>query len=736
MLGTIASIRKRSGQVVPFDQQKISNAIWAAVQAVGGKDQERARSLSEEVVRMIRRKYAGGGIPSVEHVQDIVEKVLIESGHAKTAKAYILYREQHKNIREVTKLLRDIAIVDDYLEEQDWRVKENSNMTYSLQGLNVHITQKVISNYWLNSIYPREVREAHLNGEFHIHDLGTLGPYCVGWDLQDLLAVGFRGVRGKVESHPARHFDVALMQVVNFLYTLQGEAAGAQAFSNFDTLLAPFIAYDGLDYGEVKQSVQKFLFNMNVPTRVGFQTPFTNITLDLTAPEYMKNQPAVIGGVAEERSYGEFQREMDMFNRAFAETMVEGDASGRPFTFPIPTYNVTPDFPWDKPELVAVWEMTAKYGIPYFSNFINSDLRPDDVRSMCCRLRLDKRELKKRGGGLFGSNPLTGSVGVVTINLPRIGYEADSEAEFLEILGYRMELARDSLVTKRQVLERFTERGLYPYSRFYLRNIKKGFGEYWKNHFSTIGIIGMNDAEYNLNGLDLTTEEGIAFAVRVLDFMREKLSDFQAQTGSIFNLEATPAEGTSYRLARIDRRLFPELRIYSQERQPPSGDHRTARAPYYANSTQLPVGFTDDVYTALRLQDPLQIRYTGGTVLHCFLGERMPSVEATKALVKSVAENFRLPYYTLTPTFSICEQHGYLPGEQASCPKCGAHCEVWSRSVGYLRPVDQWNPGKQSEFADRRPYDRQLASQNPREAPPAQAAAGERLGEPAPAGAR
>jgi ribonucleoside-triphosphate reductase len=740
MLGTITSIRKRNGQVVPFDQRKITAAIWAAVQAVGGKDQERAKSLAEEVVRIIRRKYAGGGIPAVEHVQDIVEKVLIESGHAKTAKAYILYREQHKNIREVTKLLRDIAIVDDYLEEQDWRVKENSNMTYSLQGLNVHITQRVISNYWLNSIYPHEVREAHLNGEFHIHDLGTLGPYCVGWDLQDLLAVGFRGVRGKVESNPARHFDVALMQVVNFLYTLQGEAAGAQAFSNFDTLLAPFIACDGLDYEEVKQSVQKFLFNMNVPTRVGFQTPFTNITLDLTAPEYLRNQPAVIGGVAEERSYGEFQREMDMFNRAFAETMVEGDASGRPFTFPIPTYNVTPDFPWDKPELAAIWEMTAKYGIPYFSNFVNSDLRPDDVRSMCCRLRLDKRELRKRGGGLFGSNPLTGSIGVVTLNLPRIGFEADSEQEFLEILGYRMELARESLIIKRQVLERFTERGLYPYSRFYLRNIKKGFGEYWKNHFSTIGIIGMNDAVYNLNGQDLTTEESIAFAVRVLDFMRERLSDFQAETGSIFNLEATPAEGTSYRLARIDKRLYPELKIYSQERYAETGNGRGAPAPYYTNSTQLPVGFTDDVYTALRLQDPLQIRYTGGTVLHCFLGERLASVEATKALVKSVAANFRLPYYTLTPTFSICEQHGYLVGEQESCPKCGARCEVWSRSVGYLRPVDQWNPGKQAEFADRRPYERQLARQNPRDTasvePARQTAAAERPAEPVEAAAR
>ena len=466
MLRKVDIIRKRNGQVVTFDQEKITRAIWAAVQAVGGRDLGKAQKLSDQVVKGIRRKYEDGSVPSVEHVQDIVEKILIENGHAKVAKAYILYREQHKNIREVTKLLRDITIIDDYLDEMDWRVRENSNMTYSLQGLNVHITQKVVCNYWLNSVYPKEIRDAHVNGEFHIHDLGTLGPYCVGWDLQDLLMEGFRGVRGKVESRAARHFDVALMQVVNFLYTLQGEAAGAQAFSNFDTLLAPFIHYDGLGYDMVKQCLQKFLYNMNVPTRVGFQTPFTNITLDLKAPEYLKGQPVVIGGEVKDKTYGEFQEQMDLFNRAFAETMSRGDATGRPFTFPIPTYNVTPDFPWDSTELDSVWEMTAKYGIPYFSNFINSDLKPDDVRSMCCRLRLDKRELQKRGGGLFGSNPLTGSVGVVTLNLPRIGYEAHSEQEFLEILGARMELAKESLIIKREVLEKFTDRGLYPYSRF------------------------------------------------------------------------------------------------------------------------------------------------------------------------------------------------------------------------------------------------------------------------------
>lgn len=706
MKGVIRSIKKRDGRVVPFHREKITNAIWQAVQAVGGRDRNRAEELSGEIGRLLNRKYEPGGVPSVEHVQDVVEKVLIEKGHAQTAKAYILYREQHKNIREVTQLLRDISMVEDYINEIDWRVRENSNMTYSLQGLNVHITQKVISNYWLNSIYSKEVREAHIKGEFHIHDLGTLGPYCVGWDLQDLLLVGFRGVRGKIESNPANHFDVALMQIVNFLYTLQGEAAGAQAFSNFDTLLAPFVRHDKLDYKAVKQSIQKFLFNMNVPTRVGFQTPFTNITLDLTVPEYLKEQPAIIGGQAGEETYGDFQAEMDLINRAFAEVMQDGDASGRPFTFPIPTYNITKDFPWHKLEYNAIWEMTAKYGIPYFSNFINSELKPDDVRSMCCRLRLDKRELKMRGGGLFGSNPLTGSVGVVTINLPRIAFEADTEKEFFAILSSRMELAKESLGVKRRVLEEFTDRGLYPYSKFYLRHINESFKQYWKNHFSTIGIIGMSDALLNFKGHEISRPEGSAFAERVMDFIRDKLADFQEETGNIFNLEATPAEGTSYRLARLDKKEYPELKIYNQQQ---NGNGKAA--PYYTNSTQLPVGFTDDVFQALKLQDRLQSKYTGGTVMHCFLGESMPSIEATRSLVKTIAENFRLPYYTLTPTFSICEQHGYIKGEHENCPQCNSKCEVWSRSVGYLRPVDQWNKGKQEEFQDRKTFDRQLKAQ-------------------------
>lgn len=662
----IGKIRKRDGRIVDFDQEKVTKAIWGAAQSVGGKDRAIAERLTKDVVKEVERKYEGGGTPAVEHIQDIVEKVLIERGHAKTAKAYILYREQHKNMREVTKLLRDITIVNDYLEEIDWRVRENSNMTYSLQGLNVHITSKVISNYWLNSIYPKEIRDAHVNGEFHLHDLGTLGPYCVGWDLEDLLKSGFRGVRGKIESMPAKHFDVALMQIVNFMYTLQGEAAGAQALSNFDTLLAPFIRHDGLDYRQVKQSIQKFMFNMNVPTRVGFQTPFTNITMDLTPPDFLRDKPVVIGGEEKSETYGEHQKEMDMLNRAFAEVMFAGDASGRPFTFPIPTYNVTKDFPWDKEELVPVWEMTAKYGIPYFANFVNSDMRPDDVRSMCCRLRLDNRELRKRGGGLFGSNPLTGSIGVVTLNLPRIAYEAQDEADFFDKLERRMELAKESLLIKRDILEKFTESGLYPYSRFYLRMVKKSQKQYWKNHFSTIGIVGMNDAILNFSGHDITQDEGREFAMKVMDFMRGKLQEFQEETGDIFNLEATPAEGTSYRLARIDRKKFPDMKVYNVEKA--GGGVNTV--PYYTNSSQLPVGFTDDIFKALEMQDGLQTKYTGGTVLHGFIGEKLPGVEATKTLVRTIAANFKLPYFTLTPTFSICPNHGYIQGEHEWCPVC------------------------------------------------------------------
>ncbi|MBT9252185.1 MAG: ribonucleoside triphosphate reductase [Brockia lithotrophica] len=596
-------------------------------------------------------------------------------------------------------------LVEDYLTRNDWRVHENSNMNYSLQGLNNHITQEVVKWYWLHEVYTPEIRKSHEEGDFHIHDLGSLSVYCMGWDLKDLLLTGFTGVEGKISSKPPKHFRTALLQVVNFFYTLQGEAAGAQAFSNFDTYLAPFIAYDGLSYDEVKQAMQEFIFNLNVPTRVGFQTPFTNITLDLVVPDYMKDEPVIIGGEYMERTYKEFQREMDMFNMAFAEVMLEGDARGRIFTFPIPTYNVTKDFPWDSPVVDKIMEMTAKYGTPYFSNFVSSDMNPEDARSMCCRLRLDNRELKKRGGGLFGANPLTGSIGVVTINLPRIGYLAKSEAEFFARLGELMEIAKESLEIKRRKLDEWTEAGLYPYTKFYLRNVKglvvgsdpfaafslggEGSGSYWNNHFSTIGIVGMNEALVNFLGVNIATKKGVEFASRVLEFMRERVADFQEETGHLYNLEATPAEGASYRLARLDRERWPDIFTAGES------------TPYYTNSSQLPVDFTDDLFTALDLQAELQTKYTGGTVFHAFLGEAVSDIRVVKKIVKAIAERYPIPYYTLTPTFSICPDHGYLSGEHFTCPRCGAETEVYSRVVGYYRPVQNWHEGKREEFAQR-----------------------------------
>ena len=540
----IRKIRKRDGKIADFNPIQITNAIWKAAQAVGGKDYKKAGELTDRALERLEKELKKGEIPTVEQVQDIVEKTLIEEGHARTAKAYILYRKQHQDIREIGGLLKDIDVVDGYLSMMDWKVKENSNMSYSLQGLNVYATENIISHYWLNKIYPPEIGTAHTNGEYHIHDLGTLGSYCVGWDLKDILLLGFKGVSGKIESKPAKHFGTALMQIVNYLYTLQGEAAGAQALSNFDSLLAPFIKYDGLKYNDVKQEMQKFLFNMNVPTRVGFQSPFSNITLDIHVPSYMTDEPAIIGGELKDDNYSDFVDEMDTINHAFAEVMHEGDAKGRPMTFPIPTYNITKDFNWDNEGLDPIWEMTAKYGAPYFSNFINSDMKPDDARSMCCRLRLDNRELRKRGGGLFGANPKTGSVGVVTINMPQIGYLSKDDNDFFERLDSLMELAKESLIIKREVIENFTFSGLHPYSRFYLSDVKKTFGEYWKNHFSTIGLIGMNDALLNFMNKSIGDPEGKQFAEKVMDHMRDKMADFQVETGDIFNLEATPAEGS------------------------------------------------------------------------------------------------------------------------------------------------------------------------------------------------
>lgn len=702
----ITKIKKRDGRIVPFEKEKITKAIWKAAQAVGGKDYNLAVELTEKVVE-IAQYVNGDEIATVEDIQDLVERVLVKNGHYKTAKAYILYRKQRQDMREASQLLANNKIISDYLEKNDWRIKENSNMTYSLQGMNFHISSILVSQYWLNQIYPPEIREAHISGDFHIHDLGILGVYCVGWDIRDLLMEGFKGVRGKVASKPAKHFRSILGQIVNFFFTLQGEAAGAQAFSNFDTLLAPFIRYDNLDYKQVKQCLQEFVFNMNVPTRVGFQTPFTNVTLDLKVPEFMKNEPVIIGGKYMDATYGEFQEEMDMFNQAFAEVMMEGDAEERVFTFPIPTYNITEDFDWDNPRYDKIWQMTAKYGIPYFSNFIGSDMRPEDARSMCCRLRLDNRELRKRGGGLFGANPLTGSIGVVTINMSRIGYLSKSKQEFFERLAHVMDLAKNSLQIKRKTLENLTEAGLYPYSQFYLRNVKEGFGQYWKNHFSTIGLIGMNEACLNFMGKDIGTPEGMEFAKEVLDFMRERLQQYQEETGDIYNLEATPAEGVSYSIARKDKEQFKDIIVANEE------EYRRGAEPYYTNSTQLPVYYTDDLFKALKLQDELQTRYTGGTVFHVFLGESAPSPEAAKRLVKKICEQFHLPYFTLTPTFSVCPSHGYLNGKKPVCPVCAAEgkqtsCEVYSRVVGYLRPVDQWNAGKQAEFQNRKSFDKAL----------------------------
>jgi len=704
----IRKIMKRDGKISDFNPIKITNAIWKAAQAVGGKDYKKAGELTDKVLQTLEKELKKGEIPTVEQVQDIVEKTLIEEGHAKTAKAYILYRKQHQDIREIGGLLKDIDVVDGYLSMMDWKVNENSNMSYSLQGLNVYATENIVSHYWLNKIYPPDIGEAHINGNLHIHDLGTLGAYCVGWDLKDILLLGFRGVSGKIESKPAKHFGTAMMQIVNYLYTLQGEAAGAQALSNFDTLLAPFIRYDNLNYEQVKQEMQKFLFNMNVPTRVGFQSPFTNITLDLTVPSYMIDEPAIIGGDLKDDNYSDFTNEMDMINHAFADIMYEGDAKGRPFTFPIPTYNITKDFNWNNDGLDPVWEMTAKYGIPYFSNFINSDMKPEDARSMCCRLRLSNRELRKRGGGLFGANPKTGSIGVVTINLPQIGYLAKDDNDFFQRLDQVMDLAKQSLEIKREMIENLTHSGLHPYSRFYLQDVKKTFGEYWKNHFSTIGLIGMNDALLNFMNKSIGDKDGKAFAEKVLDHMRDKIANYQEETGDIFNLEATPAEGASYRLSRVDKSQYPDIRIYNQEKYN-GGNGGKGVQPYYTNSTQLPVGYTNDVFEALDLQDSLQSKYTGGTVLHIFLGEENPSSKAAKKLIRKVAENYTLPYYTLTPTFSVCPEHGYISGEHQTCPTCQGQnktipCEVYSRVVGYLRPVSQWNLGKQQEFSDRKMF--------------------------------
>jgi len=1005
-------IKKRSGETVKFEAQKITKAIYKAGQATGEFELETAKKLTLRVLDL-SLDVIKDRIPSVEEIQDIVEEVLLASPYKKTAKAYIIYRDQHARLREIT-TKANLDLVDHYLQKEDWRVNENSNMSFSLQGLNNYVSSEVTKTYWLNSIYPPELRMAYINGDLHIHDLGSLSVYCVGWDLEDVLLTGFQGASGKIESRPAKHFRTALGQIANFFYTLQGEAAGAQAFSNFDTLLSPFIKYDNLSYEDVKQALQEFVFNVNVPTRVGFQclsedteiltpdgwkgyngvaegdeiytfnldegilerknvrhifvreyegvmynlknrsqdqlispghrvvrqvfnspeykmetieevmelrspvsipvraentnpdiemddnqirllawilsegsiekdgsrrisiyqspdahpenyeeildlleeeeleyatspqtslgtcthirlspassktvhvllgaktkkippylfsmskrqarlfletyikgdgweedfrkriavtdkeildgltsiavlagynfnikerkvvgiskkvqyiitlsetrydyiqeikpvrykgiiwsvntenetviarrngqvfitgnTPFTNLTMDLTVSSTYKDHPIILGGEVKDKTYSEFQNEMDILNRAFLEVMYEGDAKGRVFTFPIPTYNITKDFDWDNKNLDLLWKVTAKYGIPYFSNFINSDMSPDDVRSMCCRLRLDTTELRKRGGGLFGANPLTGSVGVVTINMPRLGYLSESEDEFFTRLEHLMGIAKESLEIKRKVIEKMTDEGLYPYSSFYLRNVKKRFNRYWTNHFSTIGLIGMNEACLNLLGRDIGTPEGLQFSIKVMRFMREKLLKFQEETGNNYNLEATPAEGTSYRLARADKAKYPDIVCANEQ------EYQKGAEPFYTNSSQLPVNYTDDVFESLELQDELQSLYTGGTVVHLFAGERVDTTEGVKRLVKVICERFKLPYFTITPTFSVCPEHGYISGEVYKCPHCGRDTEVYSRVVGYLRPVKQWNKGKSEEFKLRKTY--------------------------------
>jgi len=673
---SISKVRKRDGRIVPFDESRILRAIVLAMRSVGSVDKEKAEELADQVTLILDKRYDGKTIPQVEEIQDIVEEVLIKNRLVSVAKSYILYRELHAKIRNINSLIDSDELIKNYLEKIDWRVKENSNMTYSLQGLNNHVASLVTSNFWLNQIYSKEIGEAHLNGDLHLHDLAILAAYCCGWDLQDFLRQGFGGATGKIHSKPPKHLGSALGQLVNLIYTLQGETAGAQAVSNFDTLMAPFIYYDKLSYKEIKQCLQEFMFNMNVPTRVGFQTPFSNITLDFVVPETLAKEPVIIGGKPQRKRYGDFQKEMNLFNQALGEVFLEGDAHGRVFSFPIPTINITKNFDWDNPYLDNFWEATRKYGIPYFSNFVNSDMKPEDARSMCCRLRLDNRELRKKGGGLFGANPLTGSIGVVTINLPRIGYLSKSVGEFKERLTNLMDLAKESLIIKRRVVEDFTEKGLYPYSKFFLEKIKQRFGGYWKNHFNTIGLVGMNEACLNFLGKNIASDQGKKFALEILDFMREKISRYQQETNQLFNLEATPAEGTSYRFAREDKKRFKDI-IFANDK----AVKEQGAEPFYTNSTHLPVDYTQDIFEALEHQDDLQCKYTGGTVFHGFLGESLSDNKILKNLVKKIANNFRLPYYTLTPTFSICPKHGYLPGEHQYCPKCDKQIEEEKRKL-------------------------------------------------------
>lgn len=684
-------VTKRDGEITEFNLTKISEAIRKAFEA-------REKEYNQDIIDLLALKVTADFEPkikehkiAVEDIQDSVESVLIKAGYADVAKGYILYRKQREKIRNLNSTLLDYKeIVDSYVKVTDWRVKENSTVTYSVGGLILSNSGAITANYWLSEIYDDEIGKAHKNADIHIHDLSMLTGYCAGWSLKQLIREGLGGVTGRITSAPAKHLSVLCNQMVNFLGIMQNEWAGAQAFSSFDTYLAPFVKADHLTYREVKKCIESFIFGVNIPSRWGTQAPFSNITLDWTVPNDLANLPAIVGGTEQDFTYGDCKEEMDMINRAFIETMIEGDAQGRGFQYPIPTYSITKDFDWsDTENNRLLFEMTAKYGTPYFSNYINSDMEPSDVRSMCCRLRLDLRELRKKSGGFFGSGESTGSVGVVTINMPRIAYLSENEEEFYERLDKMMDIAARSLHIKRVVISKLLDEGLYPYTKRYLGS--------FDNHFSTIGLIGMNEAGLNAKWIrkDLTHPETQKFTKDVLNHMRERLSDYQEEYGDLCNLEATPAESTTYRLAKHDVEQFPDIITAAED----------CGTPYYTNSSHLPVGYTEDVFAALDIQDELQTLYTSGTVFHTFLGEKLPDWKSAAALVRKIAENYKLPYYTMSPTYSICKNHGYLSGEQYTCPICGEETEVYSRITGYYRPVKNWNDGKLQEFKERKVYD-------------------------------
>ena len=683
-------VKKRDGKVVGFEIAKISSAIKLAFEAC-------ERNFNDNVIDFLALKVTSDFEPKVENdvvavedIQDSVETVLVQAGYADVAKAYILYRRQREKLRNMKSTLVDYTeIVNQYVKNLDWRVKENSTVTYSVGGLILNNSGAITANYWLSEIYDDEIGQAHKNADIHLHDLSMLTGYCAGWSLKQLIEEGLGGVAGKITSAPAKHLATLCNQMVNFLGIMQNEWAGAQAFSSFDTYLAPFVKADNLSYDAVKKCIESFIYGVNTPSRWGTQAPFSNITLDWTCPHDLEDEYAIIGGKRVDFKYGDCKKEMDMINRAFIETMIEGDANGRGFQYPIPTYSITRDFDWSETENnKLLFEMTSKYGTPYFSNYVNSDMEPSDVRSMCCRLRLDLRELRKKSGGFFGSGESTGSVGVVTINMPRIAYLAQDEAEFYKRLDHMMDIAARSLKIKRTIITKLLDEGLYPYTKRYLGT--------FNNHFSTIGLVGMNEAGLNAKwiGKDMTHKETQQFTKEVLDHMRERLSDYQEKYGDLYNLEATPAESTAFRLAKHDRKLYPDIICASE-----------GETPYYTNSSHLPVGYTDDIFTALDIQDELQTLYTSGTVFHAFIGEKLPDWKAAATIIRKIAENYRLPYYTLSPTYSVCRDHGYLAGELYTCPKCGKETEVYSRITGYYRPVKNWNDAKSQEYKERKTYD-------------------------------